>query len=219
MLDTINSGGKAAFARPARTAYGAALSHSGRVRRLKVLLPVAAVVVSLAFIAVSMVRAYLPENLKIEGAKIENGKASPSLPMLHRLVEALDSNIGWMFEETDGEEGIVFRSGTRPLISLDPLRRGEGISLERIIPYSTGHLLQCNIHHIEAGGRSAGPIKHVGEEVGYILAGSVELVVGDDTFNLSVGDSFVFNSELPHSYRNVGESRASIFWVNTPPTF
>ncbi|MFT4002890.1 MAG: cupin domain-containing protein [Rhizobium sp.] len=152
-------------------------------------------------------------------SKIENGKASPSLPMLHRLVEALDSNIGWMFEETDGEEGIVFRAGTRPLISLDPLRRGEGISLERIIPYSTGHLLQCNIHHIEAGGRSAGPIKHVGEEVGYILAGSVELVVGDDTFNLSVGDSFVFNSELPHSYRNVGESRASIFWVNTPPTF
>ncbi len=152
-------------------------------------------------------------------SKIENGKASPSLPMLHRLVGALDSNIGWMFEETDGEEGIVFRAGTRPHISLDPLRRGEGISLERIIPYSTGHLLQCNIHHIEAGGQSAGPIKHVGEEVGYILTGTVELVVGEDTFRLSIGDSFVFNSELPHSYRNVGDTRASIFWVNTPPTF
>ncbi|MET3853270.1 LPS export ABC transporter periplasmic protein LptC [Rhizobium sp. OAE497] len=82
MLDTINSGGKAAFARPARTAYGAALSHSGRVRRLKVLLPVAAVVVSLAFIAVSMVRAYLPENLKIEGAKIENGKVVMAKPAI-----------------------------------------------------------------------------------------------------------------------------------------
>lgn len=82
MLDTINSGGKAAFARPARTAYGAALSHSGRVRLLKVLLPVAAVVVSLAFIAVSMVRAYLPENLKIEGAKIENGKVVMAKPAI-----------------------------------------------------------------------------------------------------------------------------------------
>ena len=82
MLDTINSGGKAAFARPARTAYGAALSHSARVRRLKVMLPVAAVVVSLAFIAVSMVRAYLPENLKIEGAKIENGKVVMAKPAI-----------------------------------------------------------------------------------------------------------------------------------------
>ncbi|WEZ84691.1 helix-turn-helix transcriptional regulator [Rhizobium sp. 32-5/1] len=58
-------------------------------------------------------------------SKIENGKASPSLPMLHRLVGALDTNIGWMFEESDGEEGIIFRAGTRPLIALDPLRRGE----------------------------------------------------------------------------------------------
>ncbi|TIX41304.1 MAG: helix-turn-helix transcriptional regulator, partial [Mesorhizobium sp.] len=89
-------------------------------------------------------------------SKIENGKASPSLPMLHRLVEVLDTNIGWMFEQVDDDEAIVFRAGARPLIALDALRRGEGISLERIIPYSPGHLLQCNIHHIEAEGSSEG---------------------------------------------------------------
>ncbi|WP_271896995.1 cupin domain-containing protein [Candidatus Phyllobacterium onerii] len=152
-------------------------------------------------------------------SKIENGKASPSLPMLHRLVQVLETNIGWMFEESDGEEGIVFRAGARPLIALDPLRRGEGISLERIIPYSPGHLLQCNIHHIEKDGASAGPIQHAGEEVGYILAGEVELTVGEKHFQLTEGDAFVFNSDLPHSYRNTGNKRASIFWVNTPPTF
>ena len=152
-------------------------------------------------------------------SKIENGKATPSLPMLHRLVQALETNIGWMFEESDGDEGIVFRRGARPLITLDPLRQGEGISLERVIPYSNGHLLQCNIHHIEAGGESAGPIRHAGEEVGYLLEGAIELMVGEKTFRLSAGDSFVFNSELPHWYRNVGDERASIFWVNTPATF
>lgn len=152
-------------------------------------------------------------------SKIENGKASPSLPMLHRLVEVLGTNIGWMFEESDGEEGIVFRDGARPLIALDPLRRGEGISLERVIPYSPGHLLQCNIHHIEQNGESAGPIEHVGEEVGYVLAGEIELMVGKQTFRLKGGDAFVFNSDLPHHYRNIGNGRASIFWVNTPPTF
>nr|WP_312415613.1 cupin domain-containing protein [Shinella sp.] len=152
-------------------------------------------------------------------SKIENGKASPSLPMLHKLVKVLGTNIGWMFEEADGEEGIVFRAGTRPLISLDPLRRGEGISLERIIPYSPGHLLQCNIHHVEEDGESAGPIEHVGEEVGYVIAGEIELIIGDEVFRLNPGDAFVFKSELPHHYRNVGTGRASIFWVNTPPTF
>ncbi len=152
-------------------------------------------------------------------SKIENGKATPSLPMLHRLVGALGTNIGWMFEEADGEEQMIFREGKRPLIALDPLRRGEGISLERVVPYSPGHLLQCNIHHIEKGGKSAGPIQHVGEEVGYVLVGRIELIIDGKGFNLSAGDSFVFNSELPHHYRNIGEERASIFWVNTPPTF
>ena len=152
-------------------------------------------------------------------SKIENGKASPSLPMLHRVVQVLETNIGWMFEEVDGEEGIVFRAGARPLIALDPLRRGEGISLERVIPYSPGHMLQCNIHHIDAGGASAGPIQHAGEEVGYILVGEIDLIVDEATYRLAAGDSFVFRSELPHHYRNTGLERASIFWVNTPPTF
>ncbi|KQT85426.1 cupin domain-containing protein [Aurantimonas sp. Leaf443] len=152
-------------------------------------------------------------------SKIENGKASPSLPMLHRLVEVLGTNIGWMFEEVDGEEGIVFRAGARPLIALDPLRQGEGIALERVIPYSAGHLLQCNIHHIGPGGTSAGPIQHSGEEVGYVIAGEVELSVDERAFRLGPGDSFAFRSELPHHYRNVGTVPASIFWVNTPPTF
>jgi transcriptional regulator with XRE-family HTH domain len=152
-------------------------------------------------------------------SKIENGKATPSLPMLHRLVKVLGTNIGWMFEESDGEEGIVFRHGTRPLITLDPLRQGEGISLERVIPYSPGHLLQCNIHHIEEDGESAGPIEHAGEEVGYILNGEIELIVDKQSFQLRPGDAFVFKSDLPHHYRNIGKGRASIFWVNTPPTF
>ena len=152
-------------------------------------------------------------------SKYENGKAVPSLPTLHRLVQALGTNIGWMFEESHGEEGIIFRQGTRPLIALDALRQGEGISLERIIPYATGHLLQCNIHHIEVGGESAGPIQHAGEEVGYVLRGRIELMVDGRTFRLDQGDSFVFGSELPHAYRNAGHEPASIFWVNTPPTF
>lgn len=54
--------------------YAEALAHSRRVRRLKVILPLTALLISLAFIAVSVVRTYLPENLSVGGVKIENGK-------------------------------------------------------------------------------------------------------------------------------------------------
>ena len=152
-------------------------------------------------------------------SKIENGRNLPSLPLLHKLVRALETNIGWLFGDQAAEREIVYRAGQRPRIVLDSLRRGEGIALERVIPYSDRHLLQCNIHHIEEGGRSAGPIAHEGEEVGYVLAGRIELTIDGKSFNLGAGDAFVFRSSLPHAYRNIGQGPASIFWVNTPPTF
>jgi lipopolysaccharide export system protein LptC len=67
----------------ARTnAYRAAMAHSRRVRRLRVLLPVAATVISAIFIAVSVVRTYLPENLTIQSATIEDGKIVMESPAI-----------------------------------------------------------------------------------------------------------------------------------------
>jgi lipopolysaccharide export system protein LptC len=63
-------------------AYEAAVAHSALVRRLKVLLPVGAAVVSLAFIGVAIIRAYVPENLSIESARIEDGKIVMERPAI-----------------------------------------------------------------------------------------------------------------------------------------
>jgi hypothetical protein len=63
-------------------AYARALSHSARVRRLKILLPVLALAISLAFIAVSWVRSMIPDGLSISGAKIENGYVVIERPAL-----------------------------------------------------------------------------------------------------------------------------------------
>lgn len=63
-------------------AYQAALRHSARVRKLRVWLPISAAVISLLFIAISVVRAYLPEDISIEDARIENGKIVMERPAI-----------------------------------------------------------------------------------------------------------------------------------------
>ncbi len=63
-------------------AYQAAVAHSIRVRKLKVLLPVAAAVISFAFIGVAIIRSYVPENLSIESARIEDGKIVMERPAI-----------------------------------------------------------------------------------------------------------------------------------------
>jgi len=82
MLNRVDESAATAGLQPDVRAYQRAVAHSARVRRLKVLLPVAAFVISLAFVAVSVIRAYLPENVKMESARIENGKVVMEKPAI-----------------------------------------------------------------------------------------------------------------------------------------
>lgn len=151
-------------------------------------------------------------------SKLENQRATPSLPMLRRLTAALNINIAMLFADDTGD-GVVSRQGQRPRVDTDPLRRGPGVALERLVPHHPSSLLQANIHIIAPGGSSDGLIAHVGEEMGYLLDGLLELEVNGQKFVIRPGDSFHFRSELPHGYRNLGSTEARVLWVNTPPTF
>ncbi|MCK9549797.1 helix-turn-helix transcriptional regulator, partial [Aquamicrobium sp.] len=42
-------------------------------------------------------------------SKVENGKVLPSLPMIHRIVQVLETNISWLFDEPADNEGVIFR--------------------------------------------------------------------------------------------------------------
>ncbi|OLP59230.1 LPS export ABC transporter periplasmic protein LptC [Xaviernesmea oryzae] len=67
---------------PMADAYRNAVRHSQRVRRLKIILPLAAVLIGAIFLVVSVVRAFLPEHLQIESATIENGKIVMQSPAI-----------------------------------------------------------------------------------------------------------------------------------------
>ena len=89
--------------------------------------------------------------------------------------------------------------------------------LERLIPYEKGRQLNANLHVVPPGGGSAGTLRHIGEEVGFVIEGYLEITVDGKTHLLGPGGSFFFQSELPHSYRNIGTTIARIVWVNSPP--
>ena len=152
-------------------------------------------------------------------SRVENGSVNPSLSMLHNLVHALDTNISSLFADEPDTAHWIGRPGKRPVLTFDPLRRGPGIQLERLIPYATGHLLQANVHIVAPGGSSDGEIQHVGEELGYVLDGRLVLYIDGQSYDIGEGDSFFFDSQRPHGYRNPGPEPARILWVNTPPTF
>ncbi|WP_027486607.1 LPS export ABC transporter periplasmic protein LptC [Allorhizobium undicola] len=82
MLNSLDANSREQFAKVSNDRYRRALGHSARVRRLKILLPLCAALLSLGFVAVSIVRTYLPESIKIAGADIEDGKVVMSRPAI-----------------------------------------------------------------------------------------------------------------------------------------
>ncbi|WP_037448681.1 cupin domain-containing protein [Skermanella stibiiresistens] len=149
-------------------------------------------------------------------SKIESGKVSPSLPMLGKLVTALDRDMASFFGLRIDDHKLVQKPEDRLKVFVDALRGGVGVSYERLVPAGAGNLLEANIHVVEPGGEKIDLITHQGEAVGYLVSGEIELTIDDTTFRMSAGDSFFFKAYLTNRYRNIGDTEARIVWVNTP---
>lgn len=152
-------------------------------------------------------------------SKYENDKLLPPLTVLHSLVSELETNIGALFDPAWSSVDYVARAGSRPHIVAAGDGEAAGVTLERLIPNGRGHLLQGNIHIVAPGGGSMGPMRHEGDEFGYVLEGRLELGIGEASYVLGPGDSFSFPSHLAHTYRNPGLEVTRVIWINTPPTF
>ncbi|MEO1542732.1 MAG: cupin domain-containing protein [Pseudomonadota bacterium] len=155
-------------------------------------------------------------------SKVENNKVRPSLSMLHRIVGALGMNISQLFSDTDDTGGgqiQIVRANERSAIRTHPIRKGSGVTLERLIATSRESLLESNIHCVEPGGHTDGFITHDGEEIGYVIEGQIDIQLDGNWYSLKEGDSFFFRSNLPHGYRNSSKKVARVLWVNTPLTF
>ena len=55
-------------------------------------------------------------------------------------------------------------------------------------------------------------VSHDGYEYGYVLKGTLEIVVGSETFTLHEGESMGFDSRIPHVLRNAGKGQFEGIW-------
>lgn len=151
-------------------------------------------------------------------SQLERDQASPSVRALNSLAAALEVSIHWFFpdpeDERDPDADIIVRSGRRRA-----LRFETGIKDELLCPTLTGKLemLLCTL---QPGATSDDELySHRGEEAGYIASGTLELTVADRMFVLHSGDSFHFDSNTPHRYRNPGTEATTVIWAMTPPHY
>ena len=149
---------------------------------------------------------------------IEKNRTSPSVASLKSLLDAIPISMAEFFStiEEGVEAKVFFRA--RDLVEIAPDGPG-GVSL-RQLGDAENHTLQV-LHETYPPGADTGPemLSHQGEEAGIVVEGSVEVTVDGRAEVLGPGDGYLFDSRLPHRFRNTGSVRCVVVSACTPPTF
>tara|TARA_R110000751_G_scaffold189187_4_gene295247 strand:- start:36609 stop:37196 length:588 start_codon:yes stop_codon:yes gene_type:complete len=156
---------------------------------------------------------------------IEQGQTNPSVASLKRILDAIPMTFSEFFSMEYPHQDKVFFKSTE-LREINPVRvfridddAASFLSLRQVGDASR-HTLQM-LHETYAPGADTGTelYTHEAEEAGIIISGEIELSVGEKTQMLGPGDAYIFDSRIPHRFRNLGEAPCVVVSACTPPTF
>ena len=146
---------------------------------------------------------------------LERDLTSPSLDTLSDILESLGTDLPTFFRNS-GSEKMVF-TNEDIFVKEDP----EGIRgvIKWLVPSAQKNQMEPILVELGPGGETVEDDPHEGEEFGYVLAGSVRIMLGDRTEKVKKDESFYFRPTAPHKLVNAGKTPCKLIWVSTPPSF
>lgn len=140
-------------------------------------------------------------------SQVERDNAVPTLGTLANIAAALDVAIDH-FIATPRQADSVTRNDTRARFAVD----GTSIAYEQIGAEFPGHELTSFILNVPVGYQSE-TVQHEGEELIYVLEGSIRQMVAGQEFVLNAGDSIHYLGQNPHSWSNASDRVARLLWT------
>lgn len=151
-------------------------------------------------------------------SQIENGKASPSLESIERIAQALNIPLSSLFLDEQFKAQKT-RANDRIVIQLapeTPTSKRKNIHLLT----APNRRLELVLMELPPDSQSGPPDEgHEGEEACYILEGKICIEVGQQSYELEVGDSLHWDATLQHRLTNIGNKTVRLIFARTPPGF
>ncbi|MBF9059453.1 cupin domain-containing protein [Rhodobacterales bacterium HKCCSP123] len=156
-------------------------------------------------------------------SQIEQNRSSPSVASLKSLLDAIDMPLSEFFSEieVDGPPKYFFSAGEFTELSPQDVGLGQGVKVSlRQLGNAARHALQVLYETYPPGADTgAEMLRHEAEEAGIVIRGIIEVTVGDQIRVLNPGDGYLFDSRIPHRFRNIGSEDCVVVSACTPPTF
>lgn len=145
-------------------------------------------------------------------SQLERNLSSPSISTLEDIVEVLGISLADFFKE-EAEPQIVFTAQD------SFVDEREELTITYMVPNSQRNMMEPLMLVIKPQGTSQIVEPHEGEELGYVLQGTVVLedLTSKRNYTVRKGETFYLRGDHRHCISNHGKNDARLLWVSTPP--
>ena len=148
-------------------------------------------------------------------SQLERDITSPSIATLMDILETLGTNVSEFFSDRV-DDGIMVYSAEDMFIKED---EEAGVSIRWLVTNAQKNAMEPILVTLAPGASTEQQDPHEGEEVGYVLSGTVTLVCGEQKHKVRRGAAFYFRPNGVHYLTNSGKTETKVLWVSTPPSF
>jgi DNA-binding XRE family transcriptional regulator/quercetin dioxygenase-like cupin family protein len=143
--------------------------------------------------------------------KIERNDMVPTITTLLKIATALERPVSYFVDNDTAPEPVAFiRSSERPAV----FTPHAGLSLAGVSgPYAPFRSAAA-VATVEPGAQSGSKaLIHAGEELVYVLEGSMVFKIAGTRYKVGRGDALHFIGDQPHHWANEAKTRARALWV------
>jgi DNA-binding transcriptional MerR regulator/quercetin dioxygenase-like cupin family protein len=141
---------------------------------------------------------------------VERGATGISLASLLKLSLAYNIHLSDLYGESSSNNQKLVRATDRQIFE----QNMAGVRIEQLTHGPS--LMEAQRFILEPGASSEGSYSHGGEELIYVLEGSVDFYLDEiEHHHLEAGDCLHFSSLQLHRWENEGAARACLLWVDT----
>ncbi len=145
-------------------------------------------------------------------SQLESDLTSPSLSTLEDILRCLGTSFQEFFSD-EKKEKIVYKKEDVIIKDFGDLR------VFWLVSDAQKNEMEPVMVELESGMATEEEAPHEGEEFGYVLSGTISLVIGNTTYKIKKGESFYFQARTPHYIQNSGKVQAKLLWITSPPYF
>jgi transcriptional regulator with XRE-family HTH domain len=139
-------------------------------------------------------------------SKLENARLVPTLPTLIRIASVFDVGLDYFFTDPRKRHVVaISRKDERIKLPADAKLRNAAYEFESLNFRASDRKLNAFLAYFrDVPSEKMASHYHAGVEFIYIMNGDLEISIGTETYQLSMGDAIYFNSVQKHAYRSRG---------------